>query len=309
MAGIRMHVKDSVHFITNRTEHEMYLLLPSPVINALVLFWLAKAKALYGDGIQIYGFIFMSNHFHLLLKDTKGQLAEFMRYFQSGLAVSINKHFKRHGRFWAREYDDVIVDGEEEFWNRYDYLFGNPVKAGLVATPAQWKGVNSYKYALENKPIIGTGINTTAYNEAKRCHKDVKPKEFEETYEFKLAQPPAWKHWSISKRSKSLLERTKNVCKTLAKKRMGKPVSGMKRVLRTSPFERPKNPEQKPGFKFFCMNTERLKELKEAYKLHVSYYKTCINALFNCSGNLKRAAQIKWPPWSYPPTRHVPQGF
>ena len=35
-----------------------------------------------GDGIELYGFIFLSSHFHFLLRDTKGQLAQFMWYFR-----------------------------------------------------------------------------------------------------------------------------------------------------------------------------------------------------------------------------------
>jgi len=232
-----------------------------------------------------------------------------MRNFQSGVAVSVNRLLGRRGRFWAREYDDVIVEGEEAFWNCYDYINGNPVKAGLVATPKQWKGVSSYHYALSGKAVVASGLNRNRYNETRRIHRNVDKKDFMETWEFKLSQPPTWKHWSHSKRVEAIKERTYNLCRHLKKQRMYKPVIGMQRVLKESPFNSPEKPKRKPRFRFLCMDPERLKELKAAYRMYVGYYKSCINALFNCKGDVSKAMTIKWPPWSYPPTRQVPIGF
>jgi len=38
------------------------MLLPTLAINALILFWLCKAKAKFGQGIRVFAFVFMSNH-------------------------------------------------------------------------------------------------------------------------------------------------------------------------------------------------------------------------------------------------------
>ena len=44
MSTLRIHEKDAIHFVTNRTEHQMFLLLPTKAVNKLVLQWLARAK-------------------------------------------------------------------------------------------------------------------------------------------------------------------------------------------------------------------------------------------------------------------------
>jgi hypothetical protein len=310
MGLIRMHLPNAIHFITNRCEHEMFLLLPTETTKHLILFWLAKAKAKYGDGIELFGFIFLSNHFHLLLRDTKGQLAEFMGYFQANLAKSVNAELGRRGKFWAREYDDVIVDGEEEFWNRYAYVFCNPVKSGLVALPSQWRGVSSLEYAVENKSIEVTGINKSLYNDAKRFKKNVDPKEFEESYSFKLTHPDAWRYWNNNKRASTIKELLASACVEYRKNRLYKPALGMRKIMGQSPFDRPKDPAKSPRFKFFCMNRDRLKELNEAYRTFVDYYRRCLQALYSIirSKHPRRAARIEWPPGSYPPTLHQPIG-
>ena len=90
MSFIRFHQQDAIHFVTNRIEHQMFLLLPTKQVNELILYWLARARVEYGDGIDIFGFIFLSNHFHILLRDTSGNLASFMNYFQGNLGAAVN---------------------------------------------------------------------------------------------------------------------------------------------------------------------------------------------------------------------------
>lgn len=89
MAGVRMHIKDSIHVVTNRCEQEQFLMLPSERINQIIGVWFARALCQFGDGLEIYAFVFLGNHFHMLLKDTKGTLAQFMDYFQYALQKSL----------------------------------------------------------------------------------------------------------------------------------------------------------------------------------------------------------------------------
>jgi hypothetical protein len=62
MGLIRMHGRDAIHFVTNRCEHEQFLLLPSKTINEIIGYWFARAMCLYGDGLEVFAFIFLSNH-------------------------------------------------------------------------------------------------------------------------------------------------------------------------------------------------------------------------------------------------------
>jgi hypothetical protein len=57
MSQIRMHINDSVHFVTNRCEHEMFLMMPTPAITKIIQSWFAKALCRFGDGIEIYAFL------------------------------------------------------------------------------------------------------------------------------------------------------------------------------------------------------------------------------------------------------------
>lgn len=177
------------------SQHEMFFMLPTKEINGFIRYLLAKAKDTYGKNIELYAFIFMSNHFHFLLKDPEGELPRFMSYFQGNLAREINRHIGRKGKFWSREYHDLILDTDpiietvgsaDVFWDRYCYTTLNAVKSGLVDTGSQWGGVSSLSHAFDNSPVVGTGLNRTAYGEKKRHNKNVNKEDFMETFSFAL---------------------------------------------------------------------------------------------------------------------------
>ena len=52
--------------VTARTLHGRFLLRPSPEVNDIILGALGRAQARYG--VELYAFVFLSNHFHLLLR-------------------------------------------------------------------------------------------------------------------------------------------------------------------------------------------------------------------------------------------------
>ena len=135
---MRLHRHNEIYFVTNRCEQERFFMLPKPKINRLIGAWLAKALRDHGDGIELYAFVFLSNHFHLLLRDTKGRLAEFMWYLQLNLARAVNRHLGRRGHFFSREYDAVPVLTDADLEERYAYIVTNAVKAGLVEKAEDW---------------------------------------------------------------------------------------------------------------------------------------------------------------------------
>ena len=120
MGLVRMHQQNDIHFVTNRCFQERLFMLPSHTVNHIIGYWFARAYERYGARLEFYAFIFLSNHFHFLLRDTLGTLASFMGYFQGNVAKTINEYLGRKGDFWAREYDDVLVDDEsDEDFDRY----------------------------------------------------------------------------------------------------------------------------------------------------------------------------------------------
>jgi REP element-mobilizing transposase RayT len=73
---------------TSRTIQGRLLLRPSPELNDLILGVLGRAQRLYP--LEILGYVFASNHYHLLLRvEDARQLSRFMGYFNGNLAREV----------------------------------------------------------------------------------------------------------------------------------------------------------------------------------------------------------------------------
>lgn len=303
MAANRMHVKNGIHFITNRCEHEMFLLLPTDVITSIIQCWFAKALALYGQGLEIYAFVFLSNHWHLLCRDTKGTLAAFMWYFQGNVARAINKELGRRGRFWARAYDDVIVDpeSEDDFWDRYAYTLCNSVKAGLVDKSEQWDGWSSVNGALSDGKYRFEMLNKTKLHNATRRGQKVDESKFMETFEFELTVPPMLEGKGEEERTAFIQELKNNAETEYRKKRENKKPLGMEKIRTQKPTDRPLNPSFGPRIKVFSKDKARRAELLDGYRTFVGGYKEIFGVYKNASNKKKRPA-VEWPREGYPPS-------
>ncbi len=150
---------------------------------------------------EILGFCLMGNHFHLLVKMipehrftdeeiqqrfeafygknrafSKGQipyfrqklssLSEFMREIKVGFARYYNRRHNRRGYFWGDRFKSVIVDKGETLVNCLAYIDLNPLRAGLVDRPEEYRW-NSLGYHLqtENKDqFLSTDFGLKEFN-------------------------------------------------------------------------------------------------------------------------------------------------
>ncbi len=304
---MRIHFPNHIYFVTNRCEEERFFLLPRPKIIKLIGAWLGKALKEHGNGIELYGFIFLSSHLHLLLKDTKGQLAKFMWYFQLNLAKAVNRVLGRRGHFFAREYDAAPVLTDEAFENRFAYILTNAVKPGLVKKAADSPFFSSLKGALEDKIFRFTWFDRTRKHNRTRRGQKRDSTEFEKVYEYKLAIPPMWKHLSKKQRqtrAKALI-RANEVRYGKERRAEGRGVLGAQKILVQSPFMRPKNPSRSPRVKLFCNDKEIEQAYLEAVRVVVGIYQEVYGAFITAAKRGRRPL-AEWPPGCYPPSSMVP---
>jgi putative transposase len=98
-------------------------------------------------GTPIYAWALMSNHVHILLCSGALGLANFMRRFLTGYAVSYNVKHRRHGHVFQNRYKSIVCDGDAYFTELVRYIHLNPLRVGLV------KDLNE----LEKSPYCGHG--------------------------------------------------------------------------------------------------------------------------------------------------------
>ena len=128
------------------------------------------------QGLKVYGWVLMTNHFHLICSTTdekgigmvlrniksftamklidaiiknqkesrKGWMLDILE--KNGLASKNNHRFQ----FWQVGNHPILLDNDTtRFEQRLQYLHENPVKAGFVTFPQEWKYSSAIDYYTE----------------------------------------------------------------------------------------------------------------------------------------------------------------
>jgi REP element-mobilizing transposase RayT len=95
--------------------------------------------------IHLYGAIVMPDHVHLLflpLRDENGwpfPLVDILQCLKSVTAHRINKLLRVSGPVWEEESFDHVLRSDESLKEKCEYIRQNPVKAGLVERPEDYR--------------------------------------------------------------------------------------------------------------------------------------------------------------------------
>jgi REP element-mobilizing transposase RayT len=187
----------AVYHVMSRTALDGFPL--KDVEKDFMLDMIKKFSTLYFT--EILGFCLMGNHFHLLVKmipennftdeeiqnrfeafygdsrefaeshlpywrEKLSNLSEFMREIKVGFARYYNRRHNRRGYFWGDRFKSVIVDKGETLVNCLAYIDLNPLRAGLVDRPEDYRW-NSLGYHIqtENKDqFLSTDFGLKEFN-------------------------------------------------------------------------------------------------------------------------------------------------
>ena len=112
---------------------------------------LVEAAGRYG--LAVHAYVWMNNHIHLLATPTYGD--SISKTFQSAgrrYAQYFNHTHKRTGTLMEGRYRATVVDSEQYLLSLMRYIEMNPVRAGMVAQPRdyRWSSHRRYAYGEED---------------------------------------------------------------------------------------------------------------------------------------------------------------
>jgi Transposase IS200 like len=235
--------------VTCRALQGRCLLRPSKRLNLTCVGVLARAARIYG--MQVCGYSFLSNHYHLLLRPVSaGQLANFMSYFNGNLAREAGRLHSWRGRFWGRRYRAIPVSSEPEAQiARLRYLLEQGCKENLVARPEDWPGATCLSALLTGELVRGFWHDRTAESRARQRHGKAGVSEFVVEETLALCPLPCWDELS-AKETRDLVEGlARQISRETAERirRTGVRPLGRRRVLRLDPHSRPERIERSPA--------------------------------------------------------------
>jgi putative transposase len=105
---------------------------------------LAEAGSRYG--VEIHCYCLMGNHYHLLVRSLDGQLSAAMRYCSGRFTALMNKREGRDGPLFRGRFASAGIRGDPYLVGVSRYIHLNPVEAGLVGAPEEWRWSSAAAY-------------------------------------------------------------------------------------------------------------------------------------------------------------------
>ena len=95
--------------------------------------FIGRLSALAKDGaMEIYAWVLMPNHFHMLCKTKNLTLASSMRRILTGYVVNFNKRHRRYGHLFQNRYKSIVCQEDVYLKELVRYIHLNLLRAGLV---------------------------------------------------------------------------------------------------------------------------------------------------------------------------------
>jgi putative transposase len=94
---------------------------------------------------KVHDFVIMRNHVHVLLTvpgDVSVEKAA--QLIKGGFSFRAKKELGFLGEIWQRGFSDVRITDEKSFRTHQEYIYSNPVRAGVVSQPEEYRYSSVY---------------------------------------------------------------------------------------------------------------------------------------------------------------------
>ena len=111
--------------------------------------------------VAIHAYVLMSNHFHLLATpETAEGIPQMMQAVGRRYVRTFNLRYQRTGTLWEGRYRSTLIQTERYLLACMAYIDLNPVRAGLVAEPADypWSSHRHYIGLKTDKLVTPHGL-------------------------------------------------------------------------------------------------------------------------------------------------------
>ena len=237
----RVHFDGVPYHIISKTLRGEFLLVPKKHTASLTAGVVAKAQANW-PGVRLYGYAFMSNHFHLMVSGESAEISAFVGFIKREISRRLGQKYNLSGALWHSRFLSTALPTPESQEQCLAYILSQGVKENLVEHPSQWPGLHCAKALLNGAVDEGGWFNGTGYGEAKRNQERsvrrgaVRKSEFYQTLLIELTPIGAWSHFDKPTQQQRAEELVGEIVAEAAAKRKeeGIGVVGRKKVIRMS---------------------------------------------------------------------------
>jgi len=127
-------------------------------------------------GLRIHGQVIMPNHCHMVCSQVEGKLSDVMRDMKKHTAKVLAAMLEADGRttwlaamrraagaqggvrVWDEAFHPEQVYSKEFLQQKLDYMHANPVRAGYVVDPCEWKYSSAGFYYRDRESVVPISV-------------------------------------------------------------------------------------------------------------------------------------------------------
>jgi REP element-mobilizing transposase RayT len=128
--------------------------------------------------IDVFAYVLMNNHYHLLIRTCRANLKKAMHWFGTTYTQRFNRRHFRSGHLFQGRYKSIIVQNEAYLLQLSYYIHRNPLRAGIVKRLAdyRWSSYKVYAYERKTPKWLSTDLILSQFQGEQDRHKSYREK-------------------------------------------------------------------------------------------------------------------------------------
>jgi putative transposase len=102
--------------------------------------------------VEVYAYVLMNNHYHLLLKTMDANLSRAMQWFGTSFTRKFNLNNHTGGHLFQGRFKSILVENDAYLLRLSCYIHRNPLRAGIIERLAEYPWSSYPFYAYQKKP-------------------------------------------------------------------------------------------------------------------------------------------------------------
>ena len=123
--------------------------------------------------IEIFAYVLMDNHYHLLFRTHRANLSKSMQWFGATYTSRFNVTHNRSGHLFQGRFKNMLVENDAYLLQLSYYIHRNPLRAGMVKRLSSfiWSSYRAYAYGRGIAKWLNTEVILSQFANAKDLHR------------------------------------------------------------------------------------------------------------------------------------------